>query len=300
MPTLTWDTNDVRNYHTGIDLGVLYDSDSGRGIPWNGLVSVTETTAPTLTSFYFDGNKVGGEIQNGEYLGVLSAYTYPDEFAYYDGSARLVGGVYLTGQNTKSFGLCYRTRVEHMSNERPTTYKVHILYNVRALPGQKIDATISSEIAPSLFTWNLSATPEDYSGFRPTAHIVIDERHCHPELWTLLSRRLYGYTDHETDSIANLPPFEELMEILKSFWEVLIIDNKDGTWILKTRDDDVLTVNSPVYRNPQDSEQYGGGIFTYETDHLKWLDEEKTHFEIRDSRGEPSGSTTITDTEENR
>ena len=286
MPKLTWDTFDVRNYHTGIDLGVLYDSRTGRGVSWSGLVSVSETTAPTSANIYFDGNKVGGEVYSGDYMGTLSAFTYPEEFGHYDGSLRVVDGVQLRGQSLRTFGLCYRTRVEHRSNETPTTHKLHILYNLRAIPGAILDSTISGTPAPTVFTWTLSATPEPYDGYRPTAHVVVDERDCDPELWSLLARRLYGYTDNDSDSIANLPPFAELMDIFKDFWRVLIIDEKDGTWVLRTKDDDILVVEEPFSESPVGSKKGRGGIFVFETDDVIWLDEEKTHYTLSDSREE--------------
>lgn len=59
MGKLSWDGVGERIYETGVDHAVLYVTDEdgyGRGVPWNGLISVTEflrarsRTSNTLTT----------------------------------------------------------------------------------------------------------------------------------------------------------------------------------------------------------------------------------------------------------
>lgn len=61
MAILEWDKVGERTYQAGLDRGVLYLND-GTVVPWNGLISVEESSDAELKSFYLDGVKMHTEM----------------------------------------------------------------------------------------------------------------------------------------------------------------------------------------------------------------------------------------------
>jgi len=116
MPPLVWDEVGKRFYETGVDHGVLYMPDvSGAynsGVAWNGLTSVSETpTGAEPTAQYADNIKYLNMISAEEFGATLEAFTYPEEFAEFDGLAVPEPGIAIGQQPRKTFGLSYRTRL---------------------------------------------------------------------------------------------------------------------------------------------------------------------------------------------
>ena len=61
MGKLSWDGVGERIYETGVDHGVLYVMDElgyGRGVPWNGLTSVTESPSGAESNKQYADNIV--------------------------------------------------------------------------------------------------------------------------------------------------------------------------------------------------------------------------------------------------
>src|SRR4051812_4640587 len=116
MPELTWDAIGERLYETGVDHGVLYIPNvSGvyaTGVAWNGLTTVTESpTGAEANAKYADNIKYLNLISAEEFGATLEAFTYPDEFAQFDGLASPNEGFVIGQQPRKVFGLSYRTRL---------------------------------------------------------------------------------------------------------------------------------------------------------------------------------------------
>lgn len=225
MPTLVWDQPEDRTYETGLDRGVLYLPD-GSGVVWNGLVSVIEKFDKTTAPVYFDGMKINDLVTLGDFSATMKAVTYPDEFVAVEGSADLRKGVSFEDQKPQVFGLCYRTSFGDDDAGNSTGYKLHILYNVTAIPHEKTYASASN--TPSLveFEWDIVAVPEETPGFRPTAHLVIDSRDVDPLLLSDLENQLYG-----TSAVnAALIPMSDLVSFLQNWYRIKITDNGDGTW----------------------------------------------------------------------
>ena len=58
MAKITWGDSGSRFFEAGLDRGVFYPQ-VGAGVPWNGLVTVTESTDGGETRpYYLDGLKV--------------------------------------------------------------------------------------------------------------------------------------------------------------------------------------------------------------------------------------------------
>jgi hypothetical protein len=229
MPSLTWDRVGQRVYQSGLEKGVLYLPD-GSAVPWNGLTSVVENFDRETTPVYYDGMKISELISLGSFSAKMSAITYPKEFEILEGSTEFTRGLYLQDQPPTAFGLCYRTKVGNDLDGPDVGYRIHILYNVFAVPSDKTYASVGDDPSLVEFEWDITAIPEEIPGYRPTAHIIIDSRRFDPWLMEDLENILYGGSVNE----AMLLPMPELLEFLSNWYRVEILDNGDGTWTAKS------------------------------------------------------------------
>lgn len=225
MTAVVWDQIGERFYETGLDRGVLYFPEGG-GVAWNGLISVEEENNSSVQSIYFDGVKFNDIVTIEDFAATIRAYTYPDEFLRFEGILEDQRGVLVTSQPIERFHLSYRTLVGNDTEGDAHGYKIHVLYNLTAIPSEKEHATLTLDPQPMEFVWALTAIPEDIEGFRPTAHIIVDTRKVDPLLVTDLEAVLYG--DEEND--PRLPSLKGLSSFLRKWDRLIIIDNGDGTW----------------------------------------------------------------------
>ena len=196
---LVWDQTGERIYETGVDRGVLYLLDNSakysKGVAWNGLTAVTESpSGAEATAIWADNMKYLNLISAEEFGCTIEAYTYPDEFAECDGSANLVdgGGVVIGQQNRKVFGLCYRTLVGNDVNANDHGYKLHLIYGCQASPSERAYATVNDSPEAITFSWEVTTTPVNVTGFKPTACITIDSTKCDATCLAALEEILYG------------------------------------------------------------------------------------------------------------
>ncbi|MET0787479.1 MAG: hypothetical protein ABWY25_12335 [Paenisporosarcina sp.] len=237
MTVLVWDQIGERFYETGISKGVFYGVD-GLGTAWNGLTSVEERVSNDVQPIYFDGIKFNDIVTVGDFSAVLRAFTYPDKFLPYEGVLQDQSGFYITNQPQIRFGLSYQTRVGDDIVGLDRGYKIHILYNLTAIPMQKSYQTMSLDTVPFEFEWDLTAIPEEIENFRPTAHVILDSRHIDQWLLQDLEDILYG----DEDSDAQLPPLKGLAAFIRKWDRLIIIDNGDGTWTAETPRPGVITM----------------------------------------------------------
>jgi hypothetical protein len=242
MTALAWDQVGERKYQTGVDRGVLYLHD-GTAVPWNGLIGVEESSNPELKQFYLDGVKFLQNLSPGDYLGKLKAFTYPDEFDAVNGIVNPAPGLSFYEQPPKSFNLSYRTLLGNDLKGVALGYKIHILYNLFAVPDAMGFETLQdSDVSPVEFSWNLTGTPPPLEGFRPTVHISMDSTKTPPAIWEMLEDILYGT---ET-SPPVLPPIEDIGEIFGYLGSLIIIDHGDGSWSAVDESDDYVTMIDPT------------------------------------------------------
>ena len=197
MSKLVWDQTGERYYETGVKQGVLYPQASGgtypKGVAWNGLTAVTESpSGAEATALYADDIKYLNLISAEEFGATIEAYTYPDEFAQCDGSATLATGVSIGQQSRKAFGLCYRTTLGNDVDGNDFGYKLHIIYNALAAPSEKAYATINDSPEAITFSWEVTTTPVNVPGFKPTASITIDSTKVDKTKLASLEEILYG------------------------------------------------------------------------------------------------------------
>ncbi|MET0464727.1 MAG: hypothetical protein ABW007_16315 [Chitinophagaceae bacterium] len=197
MAALVWDLVGERFYETGIDHGVLYMPDESgvyaTGVAWNGLTSVSETpTGAEANAQYADNIKYLNLISVEEFGATLEAFTYPDEFAQFDGLGVPSPGVFVGQQPRKTFGLSYRTRIGNDLEGDGFGYKLHLVYGCIASPSEKAYNTINDSPEAITFSWEISTTPVPVTGFKPTSLIVVDSSDVDASMLANLETQLYG------------------------------------------------------------------------------------------------------------
>lgn len=197
MPKLTWDDAGARKFETGVSKGVLFVESSTpgvyeAGVPWNGLISVNESpTGAEPTPLYADNIKYLNLLSVEELEASIEAYTYPDAFAECDGSEEIQTGMFIGQQKRKRFALSYQTKVGNDANP-DLGYKIHIMYGALASPSERSYETVNDSPEAMTFSWDLTTTPVEVTGYKPTALVVIDSTKVDPAKLALIEAALYG------------------------------------------------------------------------------------------------------------
>lgn len=213
MTALAWDAVGERRFETGVDRGVLYLPDDG-AVPWNGLVSVTENLGREVKSYYTDGIKYLDHQVIDAYSADLQAFTYPDELDALVGLETFAPGVFIHDQRSRAFSLCYRTLVGNDVESTDFGYKIHIIYNVTATPGNAQSQTLGRELTAPLLSWSLKAVPPVALGIRPTSHISLHTRSLDPDLLSDIEDLLYGTALLD----PSLPDLVDLLGMVEEFY----------------------------------------------------------------------------------
>ena len=215
MAKLVWDETGKRFYETGVKMGVLYVQQAGgaynKGVAWNGLTAVTESpSGAEANPMYADDIKYLNLFSAEEFGATVEAYTYPVEFEQCDGSASISTGVTIGQQERKQFGLCYRTTLGNDTDGNDHGYKLHLIYGAKASPSEKAYATINDSPEAITFSWELTTTPVNVNGHKPTANLVIDSTKVSAAALTALEKALYGDESNE----PRLPLPDEIVQII--------------------------------------------------------------------------------------
>lgn len=215
MPKLNWDKTGERLFETGVSKGVLYVQDATgaypQGVAWNGLTAVNESpSGAEATPLYADNIKYLNLLSNEEFGATVEAYTYPDEFAACNGEAALAEGVSIGQQARKTFGMAYQTKIGNDIEGNEYGYKIHLIYGALAAPSEKAYATINDSPEAITFSWELTTTPVEVEGFKPTATLVIDSTKVTEEALAAIEAALYGSESEE----AHLPLPNEVLAIV--------------------------------------------------------------------------------------
>jgi len=163
--------------------------------PWNGLISVEDSTPRRSLPIYQDGVKTMEDQQLGEYEGNLTAFTYPDLFERAMGIASEVNGLNFHDQYPRYFNLSYRTMLGDDLRGLSRGYLIHILYNLYASSNGIGHNTSSGTSDPTQFSWKLTSVPIPFPLRRPTAHLSINSTKISPAALIALEGMLYGYAD---------------------------------------------------------------------------------------------------------
>ena len=218
MPRIEWDKTGERLWETGLDRGVLFKKTKegayGAGVPWNGLINVTEgVSGGEATPFYADNIKYANVTSKEEFNPSIEAYYYPDEFKECDGSKEIAPGVYIGQQNRTEFGLAYRTLIGNDIDDQDHGYKIHIVYSAKAAPSEKTRSTVNESVELGTMSWECTTTPVPVTGvegLKATAHLVIDSTKTTPENLRKLEDLIYGTDEAE----PTLPTPDEVIALV--------------------------------------------------------------------------------------
>lgn len=208
MTTLSWDASGQRFYETGVDQGVLYLPDAAgaysNGVAWNGLTSVSESpTGAEPNALYADNIKYLNLYSAEEFGATIEAYTYPDEFAQFDGMFTPEVGISVGQQSRKSFGLSYRTKVGNDVDGDNHGYKLHLIYGCTASPSEKAFSSINDSPEAITFSYEVSTVPVAVTGATPTSIVTVDSTKVGSAALASLEDFLYGTSG--TDPSLPLP-----------------------------------------------------------------------------------------------
>jgi len=203
MGALIWDKVGERFYETGVDHVVLYKmldeipnnaiTPYGDGVAWNGVTTISESASGGEPSPLFADNIKYLNLISTETAALsIGAYTYPEEFEECDGTRTIATGVIARQQPRKQFGLSYRTRIGNDQQADDYGYKLHLVYGCYASPSERAYNTVNESPEAIGFSWSVTTTPVELTGFKPTSILTIDSTKVPPAKLTDLENLLYG------------------------------------------------------------------------------------------------------------
>lgn len=217
MSTIVWDQEGQKFWETGVDRAVLYKKDTtgdySIAAPWNGITSIEESpSGGEPTALWADNQKYGEVMSTEEFGATIEAYTYPEEFEECDGSKEIAPGVYAGQQTRKPFGLTYRSLIGNDTDGENHGYKIHIVYNAKAKPSSRSNATINESPEARTLSWEVSTTPVPVPGAKASAHLVFDSTKVAEGKMVALEAILYGTNSEE----PRLPLPAEIIELMSA------------------------------------------------------------------------------------
>ena len=214
MSKIVWNELANRVFETGVSKGVLYPQVNAaypKGVAWDGLTGVTESPSGAEPTKLYAANTVHAVLLSAEEYGAtIEAYMYPDEFAACNGEAEVVAGVSIGQQSRQAFGFSYVSQISDATGNVDHGYKIHIVYGCVASPSERAHATINDSPEAETMSWEISTTPVNVPGFKPTATFTINSLTVDKEKLAAVEAVLYGTDEVE----AKLPLPAELMTLL--------------------------------------------------------------------------------------
>ena len=126
----------------------------------------------------------------------------PEEFAECDGSAQPKPGAFIGQQERKTFGLVYRTKIGNDLTQE-AGYKLHLVWGAVAAPSEKAYATINDSPEPTTFSWEITTTPVNVTGYLPTSTMTLDSIELGSVKMAAIEAKLFG---DATNAAALLMP----------------------------------------------------------------------------------------------
>ena len=214
MSKIVWDDIGEKKYEYGVSHGVYYELNASNvyatGYAWNGLREVQNNPEGGEANEIWADNIKYATLRGAENeKGSISAYTYPPEMEQANGRRAPVAGMSITGQARGVFGMCYRTEIGSDTNPE-RGYKLHLLYGVTMDPSDETHETANDNPEAQELSWDYSATPVPVTGYKPTAHVIIDSTTVSSSNLTNLEDALYG----TANSAAYLPTPDQVIVLL--------------------------------------------------------------------------------------
>lgn len=203
---LHWDGTGEKVYSAGVDRGVLFPTTAtgayGPGVAWNGLTAVNENPSGAEENKHYADNIKYASILSAEDFGfTIEAFTSPKEFDQCDGTANIATGVTVSQQSRKPFGFSYRTMLaSDVAEIGDGGYIIHLVYGCKASPSGKDRSTINESPEPTAYSWEVTTTPVNVTGMKPTAHLQINSKLVDATKLAAFEQILYGTPAVEADA----------------------------------------------------------------------------------------------------
>ena len=205
MAEIVWDSPGSRKFETGVSKGILFlKGDDGAylpGIPWNGIISVSETPQGGDSSRLYADDMLYASIQSiTSYKATLEAYAYPEEFNECFGYAVPTAGFMVHQGKHRKCALCWQS-MQGDEAFQSTGRKLHIAYGLSVGINDIEYQTFSDSPDATVFSWDLEGTNVQVFNCSPTAKLVVDlSRLTHNQV-SVLEDLLYS----ETGAVLPLP-----------------------------------------------------------------------------------------------
>jgi hypothetical protein len=145
-----------------------------------------------------------------EWGGTITAYMSPEEFDECDGCIEPIPGMTIRQQTRKMFGFSWRTKIGNDADGADHGYKIHVAYNLQASPSEKSYATVNDSPEAMELSWEVSSTPVEIPGYKPSATIEFDSTKLTAAQMKIVEDTLYG----TSNSDPRLPSPAEWIELL--------------------------------------------------------------------------------------
>lgn len=216
MSKLVWDKTGEHFYETGVDHGVIYRYDPqsktyNSGEAWNGLTAVNENPSGAEANPVYADNIKYLNLMSAEDFGAgIECYTYPDSFAECNGEVDIAEGVSIGQQTRKLFGFSYRTLLGNDTENTDYGYVINLVYNCLASPSERAHSTVNDSPEAASLSFDISTTPTEVTGFKPTAIVRINSRATGEDALKAIEAILYGSENTE----PRLPFPDEIAQIV--------------------------------------------------------------------------------------
>ena len=216
MSILVWDETGKKTYETGVSNVVLFPTtDAGtyaQGVAWNGVSAINENPSGADQTKVYADNQVYLTLTGAEDYGfTIEAYDSPDEFDDCDGTRSPVEGVTIGQQTRTPFGIAYKTLIANDTKSYDYGYKLHLVFNCTAKPTSKSHGTISDSPQADAMSWEVSTTPINVTGYKPSAHVTLDSTKIPAEKLKKIEDMIFGTAETE----SKLPSIDEVIKTIK-------------------------------------------------------------------------------------
>lgn len=217
MSKMLWDQITEKRWEAGVEQVALFPIAAGAygaGVPWNGVTAFNVTpSGGEVTPLYANNKKYGSVEAAVDVGGTIEAFTYPDEWMSCLGYKE-ANGVFVDQQVRQHFGLVGKTLIGNDSEGKKYGYKLHILYDGLATPGEDSNATINESVEAKTFSWEYTTTPVDVAldGYDATSHLTIDSTKTDAAKLKALEDIIYGSEEAE----PRLPLPAEVINLLNT------------------------------------------------------------------------------------
>lgn len=214
MVRVTWDEPGTREWHSGVDRGMIYVRNTIAAV-WSGLVSVQENpVGGDAVPIYLDGRKVRNPHANEFFQGTIDSLYPPAEFAPCVGKKELSPGLYASNQPKDWFNFSYRTLIGN--DLSVPEYKLHLVYNCTVQKADFTHTTTTASATVTTHSWNIFTVPTTPAGYKPTAHFILDSRYVSDFSLARIEAMLYG----DDNSDPHMPTVSEVISVLTGVFDV--------------------------------------------------------------------------------